>query len=284
MPSKIKLNDKDKKAIAVDVMQKLQALLNGNFENKATISFEVNPTTVETTIKPTIIISTKAGLKMTELVRNCTKEVGWHGFVEKRDDNTYVITDIVVYPQTVTGTTVNTDELEYAQWLMQLSTEEVKQMRFQGHSHVGMSCSPSPVDIELYNKYLTSLTDDDFYIFFICNKRAELYALLYDLKTNTKYNTADLTIIKETDMSAWYEEVKGNIKEEKPKTVGNYTGPYMGFGDDMHYAIMAERQAGFQRKDYGTFDDSWDKRVEREKLKEEKLKKDKKSKKGGSKK
>ena len=276
MPSKIKLSDKDKKTIAVDVMKKLQILLNGNFENKSTISFEVNAETVETNVKPTIIISTKAGLKMTELVRNCTKEVGWHGFVEKRDDTTYVITDIVVYPQTVTGTTVKTDELEYAEWLMQLSTEEVKQMRFQGHSHVNMSCGPSPVDIDLYNKYLANLADDDFYIFFICNKRAELHAILYDLKTNTKYNTTDINIVKETDMSAWYKEAEKNIKEEKPKYANTITPGF--YGDDMHQAIMLERQAYYQHRDYGTFNDSWDARVKREETKKSK------SKKGGNKK
>lgn len=270
MPSKIRLNDKDKKAIAIDVMKKLQEILNGNFENKATLSFEVNNLTVETTTRPRIIISTRAGLKMSELVRNCTKEVGWHGFVEKTDENTYVITDIIVYPQTVTGTTVNTDELEYAQWLMKLSTNEVKQMRFQGHSHVNMGCSPSSVDLDLYNKYLASLTNEDFYIFFICNKRGDVYALLYDLKTNTKYNTADIDIIKETDMSAWYEEVKQNIKEDKPipkiATYGSY-------GDDLYYADVAERQIGFTRRDYGTFPDSWDARIAREKAKKKKIKK-----------
>ncbi len=282
MPSKIKLNDKDKKAIAVDVMKKLQELLNNNFENKTTISFEVGCLNVETKTRPKIIISTQAGLKMSELVRHCTKEVGWHGFVERKDNNTYVITDIVVYPQTVTGTTVNTDELEYAQWLMKLTTDQVKQMRFQGHSHVNMTCSPSPVDIDLYNKYLTSLTKDDFYIFFICNKRAELYALLYDLKTNTKYTTADIDIIKETDMSNWYEQVKENIKEHKPIIKpGQYAGSFAhGYGDDIYYADAEERQIGFQRRDYGTFPDSWDARVAREKEKE----KNKKAKKGGSKK
>ena len=286
MPSKIKLSAKDKKAIAVDVMQKLQTILNGNFENKATISFAVDNLDIKTTTRPKIIISTQAGLKMTELVRNCTKEVGWHGFVEKTDDNTYVITDIVVYPQTVTGTTVNTDELEYAQWLMQLSTEEVKHMRFQGHSHVNMTCSPSPVDIELYNKYLENLTQDDFYIFFICNKRADIYALLYDLKTNIKYTTADIDIIKETDMSAWYNDIKENIKETY---AGSFAAHNYGYGDDMYYADNTERQIGFskdqfdyKKRNYGTFPDSWPARVAREEAKGDK--KSKASKKGGSKK
>lgn len=276
MPSKITLNDKDKKAIAVSVMQKLQEILNGNFEGAETLSFKIPKLDKETKIRPKIIISTTAGLKMTELVRNCTKEVGWHGFVERTNSDTFIITDIVVYPQTVTGTTVNTDELEYAQWLMQLSTEDVKKMRFQGHSHVNMGCTPSSVDIDLYNKYLTNLTDDDFYIFFICNKRAEIHALLYDLKTNTKYTSSDIDIIKETDMSKWYDTVKENIKESKINI--NYASSFRDY-TALNPDEAIDRTIDFQRTDYGTFPDSWPARVAREEAKTNKNLKN--SKKGG---
>lgn len=271
MPSKITLNSKEKKAIAVEVMKKLQEILSNNFEDSATLSFKIPKLTIEAATKPKIIISTTAGLKMSELVKNCTKEVGWHGFVDRIDDTTFKITDIVVYPQTVAAATVNTDELEYAQWLMQLTTEEVKKMRFQGHSHVNMACSPSPVDIELYNKYLTSLTDDDFYIFFICNKRGDLTAFLYDLKTNTKYTTSDIEIIKETDMSDWYNSVKDNIKEIRtsflPKTVFVEHDPGI---DDIYYAEQQERHAGFNYDNYSQFPDSWPARVKREAAKNSK--------------
>ena len=263
MPSKITLSQKEKKDIAVSVMQQLQAMLDGNFEGAETLNIQIpKMKEIETTNKPKIIISTTAGLKMNELVRNCTKEVGWHGFVERIDDLTFKITDIVVYPQTVTGATVTTDEAEYALWLLDISTEDLKTMRFQGHSHVNMACNPSSTDLDLYNKYLASLNKNDFYIFFICNKRGELNALLYDLKTNTKYTKADLEIIKETDMTDWYETVKENIKEPKPivrsipqTNVGKTYSNYGGFGD-MYYEQMRERNYTAN-----SFDDSWDNRV-----------------------
>ena len=270
MPSKITLNNKEKKEIAINVMKKLQQILESNFEGNETLSFQIPQLNTDTTIRPKIIITTTAGLKMNELVRNCSKEVGWHGFVERVDETTFKITDIVVYPQTVTGTNVTVDELEYAKWLMHLSTEQVKQMRFQGHSHVNMTCSPSPVDTELYNKYLANLTEDDFYIFFICNKRGDITAFVYDLKTNTKYNTSDIDIIKETDMSAWWDSVKDTITEYKPKTLQSGSIFKSGIGDDMHNADVQERQSYFHYDAYDQFPDSWPARITREKNKTKK--------------
>lgn len=260
MPTKITLSQKEKKDIAVSVMQQLQAMLEGNFEGTETLNIKIpKMKKIETTNKPKIIISTTAGLKMSELVRNCTKEVGWHGFVERIDDLTFKITDIVVYPQTVTGATVTTDETEYALWLLDISTEDLKTMRFQGHSHVNMTCSPSATDLDLYNKYLSALNNDDFYIFFICNKRGDINAFLYDLKTNTKYTKTDLEIIKETDMSEWYKSIKHNIKE--PKTIvrnipqSNVVRDYISYGD-LYQEQMRERNYTAN-----SFDDSWDNRV-----------------------
>lgn len=268
MPTKITLSSKDKKEIAVNVMQQLQTILNGNFEGNETLSLKIPQ--LETTPckqKPKIIISTTAGLKMTELVKNCSKEVGWHGFVERTDAYTFIIKDIVVYPQTVTGTTVNTDETEYALWLSTISTPDLKTMRFQGHSHVNMSCTPSATDTDLYNKYLSALHDDEYYIFFICNKRGDINAFLYDLKTNTKYITKDIEIIKETDMAPWFDSIKDQIKEYKPQTTVTHipqsnvvrTNMLDGYGIyDEYYFQRAER-------DYSadSFDDSWDNRVKK---------------------
>lgn len=275
MPTRITLNKEEKKAIAVKVMQQLQEMLEKNFEGTETLSLKI-PELAQKTIteKPKIIISTQAGLKMSELVRSCDKEVGWHGFVERVDDNTFIIKDIVVYPQTVTGATVNTDETEYALWLSQISTTDLKTMRFQGHSHVNMQCSPSATDLDLYNKYLSALNNDDFYIFFICNKRGDINAFLYDLKTNTKYIKTELEIVKETDMTDWYKSIKHNIKEQKivvnhipQSNVGFFHHAY---DDDIYHYQMRERNYTAN-----SFDDSWDNRISRQTNKN--TKKDKKT-------
>lgn len=259
MPSKITLSNEEKQNIISKFLEQLQNTLNSNFEGTESISLKIpKMETVEPSQKPKIIISTQAGLKMSELVTKCSKEVGWHGFVDRIDDYTFIITDIIVYPQTVTGATVTTDELEYALWLNNFKTEEINKIRFQGHSHVNMHVSPSATDTALYNNYLVNLKNDDFYIFFICNKRGEINAFLYDLKTNTKYTKEDLEIVKETDMSAWYDTVKENIKEILPK---QQTPTHFYYDDMEHKAECIERNY------YGTFgrkfDDDWDARVER---------------------
>ena len=277
MPSKITLSKEEKKNIATGVLKQLQEILNGNFEGTETLSLKIpKMETIKCETKPKIIISTTAGLKMSELVRNCDGEVGWHGFVERPNKNTFIIKDIVVYPQTVTATTVDTDEAEYAVWLSQISTPDLKTMRFQGHSHVNMSCTPSGRDTDLFNKYLNSLKQDDYYIFFICNKRGEINAFLYDLKTNTKYVKEDLEIVRETDMTEWYNSVKDNIKThtrtavvtQHPKTYNEYGHHDYSYYDGVYYGGIAERNYHAN-----SFDDSWDNRVK----KVEDKKKDKKN-------
>lgn len=277
MASKITLSKEEKKSIAANVVKQLQDMLNGNFEGSESLKIEIpKMEAIKYETKPKIIVSTTAGLKMSELVRNCTDEVGWHGFVERADEHTFIIKDIVVYPQTVTGTNVNTDETEYAIWLSQISTPDLKTMRFQGHSHVNMACNPSTTDLDLYNKYLASLKEDDYYIFFICNKRGEINAFLYDLKTNTKYVKEDLEIIRETDMTEWYNSIKNNIKTyartavvtHHPKTYSDYRHHDYSYYDGVYYGGVAERNYNAN-----SFDDSWDNRVK----KAEEKKKDKKN-------
>lgn len=273
MPTKITLTQKEKKSIAITVMQQLQEILEGNFEGNETLSLKI-PTmdAITCTKRPKIIITTTAGLKMSELVRNCTKEVGWHGFVERTDDTTFIIRDIIVYPQTVTGTTVNTDEEKYALWLANIPTADLKTMRFQGHSHVNMACNPSSIDLDLYNKYLSSLKKDDYYIFFICNKRGEINPFLYDLKTNTKYTKTDIDIVKESDMSEWFKTVEPLIEEKRQITVTHAKQTNLSDSVYPRSAIYDDSYFGMRERMYdsNSFDDSWDNRVAREKAKQQK--------------
>ena len=296
MPSKINLSEKEKENIIADIIQQLQTTLSGNFEGNEKLTLQIpKMETVKITKKPKIIISTTAGLKMSELVRNCTAEVGWHGFVERPDKNTFLITDIVVYPQTVTSTTVTTDETEYAIWCSNIKTADLRKMRFQGHSHVNMQCNPSGTDLVLYNNYLANLTNDDYYIFFICNKRGDINAFLYDMHTNTKYTKEDLEIIKETDMSEWFESVKENIKTSKPaatpsnfnsdkyNSYGQRYGNYYGHSNYRYNCFddMEFETDNYERHYYGTFDNK--KTTESKPTKSTKTTKPAKTTKGGKK-
>ena len=63
-------------------------------------------------IEPTVYITSNAYIKMRMLVDKTDKEVGWYGIVKEMPglEATYVIEDIVVYPQKVTGATVEQDD------------------------------------------------------------------------------------------------------------------------------------------------------------------------------
>ena len=140
----------------------------------------------------------QAYIKMMMLVYSSNNEVGWHG-IARRDNNSvetsYTIEDILVYPQTVTGTHVDTDEKKYTQWLYSLPDESFERLRFQGHSHVNMSTTPSSTDRELYHKLLGDIPEDEFYIFLIINKRGEFSVFIYDLLKNRLFETGDVKLI-----------------------------------------------------------------------------------------
>lgn len=147
--------------------------------------------------KATLYFTELAYLKMTMLVREFDKEVAWHGIAKRGDDlskDEYIISDILVYPQEVTGATVNTDQEKYQMWLMNHDDEVFNNIRMQGHSHVNMGTTPSSVDTSLYERILEQLDDDMFYIFLIWNKRNEKTIKIYDLAKNVLFETSDVTV------------------------------------------------------------------------------------------
>ncbi len=120
-------------------------------------------------IEPTVCITTKAYIKMRLLVDKFDKEIGWYGIVNQMPglDNTYVIEDIVVYPQTVSGATCEQDEDRMFEFEMRLTTDQVNHKRFHGHSHVNMATGPSGVDENFYQELLSQVTD--FFIITVTN-------------------------------------------------------------------------------------------------------------------
>lgn len=164
--------------------------------------------------KATVLFTEMAWQKMQTLIREFDKEVAWHGVAERCEEkDTYLISDILVYPQEVTGSTVTTDQNEYEMWLMKQEDDVFNNIRMQGHSHVNMSTSPSSVDLNLYEGILSQLDKDMFYIFMIYNKRGEKTVKLYDLKENILFETADVTVaVKEVgDLSGFLEEAKALV-------------------------------------------------------------------------
>jgi hypothetical protein len=201
------------------MLKKFQDLLTaGRFsDGKINFSESIDKVTGVEVKKPTIYFTAVAWLKMLKLIDHATTEIGWHGVVDRNaEKGAYLIKDILVYPQTVTGATVTTDELEYGQWLMKQPDGVFEKIRFQGHSHVNFGVTPSGVDENFYNNILQTLTEGDYYIFMIMNKRGEVTIMLYDFTQNIIFEKADITL-KVTDgkhsIDDWVTKmVKDNVK------------------------------------------------------------------------
>lgn len=147
--------------------------------------------------KACVYFEPTAWTKMLLLLSNFDKEVAWHGVASRLDgdEHEYVISDIVVYPQEVTGTNVEMDEVKYTQWLIENDGDErFNNLRMQGHSHVNMSVFPSGVDLQHQEDILAQVGDDSFYIFMIYNKRLEHNIKIYDMRKNLMFDNADITV------------------------------------------------------------------------------------------
>ena len=166
-------------------------------------------------VEPTIYITPNAYIKMRMLVDKNDKEIGWYGIVNEMPglQATYIIEDIIVYPQKVTGVTVEQDEDRMFEFEMSLTTEQVNHKRFHGHSHVNMGTCPSGVDESFYQDLLSQVTD--YFIITITNKRNEYTTRFYDVANNILYTDVPIQLIQ-NDGSLyldWYETNKEQVKE-----------------------------------------------------------------------
>lgn len=214
------LNEEDITKIKEEFEEYLRTLKSssGKIEFKRDISENF-----EDIICPTIFFTGDAWLKMQNLIQLSSDEIGWHGIVERdAENNFYLIKDILVYPQRVTEATVTVEEEEKFAWDMKLSDEKYRSMRMQGHSHVNMTTFPSGTDRELYDKYLSMLKGDDFYLFFIFNKRGEYHLELYDMAKNIVFDQKDCPMYiliddGKTLLETWYKESVKQVKKEAQK-------------------------------------------------------------------
>lgn len=191
------------------------------------------------TKKATVFFTAEAWAKMVMLIQNFSKEIAWHGVAQRCEDTTkhhYLISDIVVYPQEVTGASVEMDTEKYSMWLMENDEDErFNHLRMQGHSHVNMATSPSNTDLNHQEEILNLLKDDDFYIFMIWNKSFVSTNKIYDLGKNTLFENADVSVeilgaseSLEDFMSGAKEMVvdKTPAKSQYPYQYGTYRGVY----------------------------------------------------------
>lgn len=188
-------------------------LANGKFEFKYP---GVDYTWKDDTTKARLVVLPYAWDKIVTLVSTASKEIGWHGIIERNPENVneFILKDILLFPQTVTGSTVDADPSKYPMWAMQLPDEVFNKMRFHGHSHVNMGVTPSSVDMN-YRADLIKQYTDGFYVFMIVNKRFELEAQIYDFDENAFYECKEIlfTLGNSEDRAKLKAEMSDMVKE-----------------------------------------------------------------------
>ena len=157
--------------------------------------------------------------KTVALVTEFSDEVAWHGSISRIGRYEFVIDDVFVYPQEVTGSTVNTDQEGYTEWLYEFDDEIFNKIRMQGHSHVNMSVSPSGVDDKHREQILEQLDASMFYIFMVWNKQLKTHTLIYDMENNILYDDDDieLKLINNDEMVDFIEDAKDKVQKKSSK-------------------------------------------------------------------
>lgn len=155
--------------------------------------------------------------KTIALVNMFSDEVAWHGMAARKGKNEFVIEDIFVYPQEVTGATVSTDQERYTKWLYEFDDDTFNKIRMQGHSHVNMGVSPSGVDNGHREKILDQLEPEMFYIFMVWNKRLDTHTLIYDMENNILYDDRDITVklLGDDSLEAFLADAEKKVQKKK---------------------------------------------------------------------
>lgn len=185
--------------------------------------------------RASVLFTATAFAKMLMLVQNFETEVAWHGVAKRSEkaENAFVISDILVYPQKVSGGNVETDQVKYQEWLYSLDDDTFNNLRMQGHSHVNFSTTPSGVDETHQEKILSQLGEDMFYIFMIWNKKLSKNIRVFDLKNNTLYDTDDVDVYigaKGCNLDDFLSNAKTFVTEAyTPPYGGMYGGTYKSY-------------------------------------------------------
>lgn len=175
-----------------------------------------------------VAFSDIAYFKMINLVAEFSSEVAWY-FVGGRGEgeNEYLIDDILVYPQEVTGATVDMDVEGVSNWIFKNSENEAfSRIIGQGHSHVNMACVPSSTDRTHQDQVLKDLGDEDFYIFMIVNKKGDNWTNIVDFKNNVQYEDRDIVIDygqMADEIEVFINEAHDNVSTKSKYVPANYS-------------------------------------------------------------
>ena len=246
--NKLRLTIEEKELLMKAIRDKLELDHKGpittfEFSNKEVKEF-LKDLEAEEINKPTLLIDAVAYTKMYELVKQSPIELQWHMLIERDlEANVYYLYDILLFPQTNSGTSTTTDQDEFAKWQTELIKDPkfpLEQLRGHGHSHVNMAVYSSGIDDAYQRDLITKVKDGDYYLFLVLNKKMEMFALLYDFNQQVIFETKDIDIqitTEDFDIRTWCaEQIKTYCKSytSKYRPCVSYTPPNTGLKIDTY--------------------------------------------------
>lgn len=201
----------------------------------------------EDNTRATLHISEKAFARMMLFVQTTTQEVGWHGTIVRDPENptSFCLEDVFLYPQTVTGSTIDANAGEYDLWAVRdVPLETFNKMRFHGHSHVNMDTTPSSTDMD-FRARLIQQFKDGFYVFLIINKSLKINVQIYDFDNNQLFQDKEVDVIIGDDMAA-------KVKEDRDKMVTTST-----YGSSYYKNGVPSAGSNAKGKSYGSYAGGW---------------------------
>lgn len=173
---------------------------------------------------PIICFEKNALIKMHLYVKECDKEISWLGIVDKKVDgnNTaYIVEDVMLLEQEVTGTTTEMNESALSKFGTKLieenKTELFSKIKCWGHSHVNMAVYASGTDDDTFEQFYKN---NDYFIRLICNKKGDMNVDFMDCSLGIKYlNLPWFTIA--TPLEEEYNKIKELIENENKNLTAN---------------------------------------------------------------
>ncbi len=144
-------------------------------------------------------------------------EIGWLAFVEKFDNQGFLITDCVLLKQEVNGTTTEIDPMALIEFWNETPIEKQCKIKCWGHSHVNMSPTPSGQDDSQMEYFKDG---NPWFIRLITNKKREYNIDIFDYANGIKIHMdqADLKTFNPAES-----EMRKNIEEEIKAKVSKKT-------------------------------------------------------------
>lgn len=192
----IYLTPEDKEEMMSEFQQQLNktSLFNGEFN--FTRKYYFDPKTAGP--KARILYTPMAYVKMLKLIQEFASEIAWHGLVMRgEDEGDFIVYDIITHEQTVTGSTVTTDDEQFRKFYEGLTDDEAEHLFMQAHSHVNFSTTPSAVDLDHQAKIVQQMAgrkNKGFQIFQIWNKSLKHNSYIYDFANNIFYEDKDIIV------------------------------------------------------------------------------------------